>query len=227
MANALTLLVDLDGTLTDNFHGISRSIRHALAALDTAAPDDESLRQCVGPPLRGTFARLLGTDDTARVESAIAHYRERYSETGWQENSVYDGIAAAIADLAARGDRLFLCTSKPQPYAEKIVSRYGFMPHLSGVYGADLAGTLDDKATLIAHLATQEGLDLRRCIMIGDRRHDVRAARANGARAVGVLWGYGSRAELEEAGAHAIVAEPGALAEALDRLGADRVAVQI
>lgn len=215
---ARTLLVDLDGTLTDNFTGIARSIRHALAALGAPEPADEALRGCVGPPLRGSLARLLATDDAALVERAIGHYRERYAAIGWEENVVYAGMAEALAEFAATGAMLYLCTSKPQPFAERIVARFGFRPHLAGVYGADLAGTLDDKATLVAHLVACERLAACNCVMIGDCEHDVRAARANGVRAVGVLWGYGSRAELERAGADAIVAAPGEIRAALDRL---------
>ena len=218
MARGRTLLVDLDGTLTDNFAGISRSIRHALTALGLPAPEDGALRTCVGPPLRHTFARLLGTDDADVVERAIGHYRERYADLGWRENEVYAGIAGVIAELAAGGCRLYLCTSKPQPYAERIVAHFGFLPHLAGVYGADLAGTLDDKARLVAHIAGREALDARACVMIGDREHDIRAAKANGARSVGVLWGYGSRAELEGAGADALAAVPAGLAAAIASL---------
>jgi phosphoglycolate phosphatase len=209
------LLVDLDGTLTDNFTGIARSIRHALLALGAPAPPEAALRACVGPPLRASFARLLATDDPARIEAAIGHYRVRYGDVGWQENVVYPGIAEAVAGLAAAGARLFLCTSKPQPFAERIVERFGFVPHLAGVYGADLAGTLDDKAKLVAHLLGREALAAGDCVMIGDREHDVLAARANGVRAIGVLWGYGSRAELEAAGAHAVVATPAGLPAAV------------
>jgi phosphoglycolate phosphatase len=218
MERTRTLLVDLDGTLTDNFAGISRSIRHALAALGAPEPDDATLRGCVGPPLRRSLPRLLGTDDAVVVEAAIGHYRERYADVGWQENEVYAGVADAIAGLAAAGTTLYLCTSKPQPFAERIVARFGFLPYFAGVYGADLAGALDDKAALVAHLGHREALDLSSCIMVGDREHDVRAARVNGARAVGVLWGYGSRQELLRAGAHALVAAPGDLAAALDAL---------
>jgi phosphoglycolate phosphatase len=218
MIRARPLLVDLDGTLTDNFIGISRSIRHALTALGAPVPDDASLRTCVGPPLRHTFARLLGPGDPGLVEQAIRHYRERYGDLGWQENEVYAGIATAVAELAAGPCTLFLCTSKPQPYAERIVAHFGFLPHLAGVYGADLAGTLDDKAKLVAHIAEREALDPRACVMIGDREHDVRAARANGARSVGVLWGYGSREELTDAGVDALVALPSELVHALESL---------
>ncbi len=207
------LLFDLDGTLTDNFPGIARSIVYALDRLDVEAPSPAELRRFVGPPLRTTFAALLGTDEPDAIEQAIALYRERYSELGWRENVVYDGIPEALASLAASPRRLFLCTSKPEIYARRIVTLFGLGEHLDGIYGADLAGRHDDKAVLLAHLAATEGLDASRAVMIGDRSHDLRAARANGARAIGVLWGYGSAEEL--AGADALVRTPRELVEAI------------
>jgi phosphoglycolate phosphatase len=215
-----TLLIDLDGTLTDNFVGISRSIGHALAALGAPLDDLDSLRTCVGPPLRHSFARLLGDPDAAAIERAISLYRERFGDLGWAENTVYDGMVETVATLAARGHVLHLCTSKPQPYAQRIVERFGFAQHLAGVYGADLAGTLDDKSKLVAHVLSHEGLKASDCAMIGDREHDIRAARNNGVAAIGVLWGYGSRAELEAAGADAIIEFPAALFAAIARLDA-------
>lgn len=214
----ITLLVDLDGTLTDNYAGISRSICHALDRLGAATPDATELRRCVGPPLRMSFARLLATGDAALIERAIGLYRERYAELGWAENVVYTGIAEVLDTLGAAGHRLLLCTSKPQPFAERIVRRFGLAPRLEGIYGADLNGALDDKAALVAHLLARERLAGGDCVMIGDREHDVRAAKANGAAAIGVLWGYGSRVELEAAGADAVVDAPAGLARAVAAL---------
>jgi len=219
MSAIRALLVDLDGTLTDNFDGIARSIRHALQALGAAAPPDAALRGCVGPPLRQSFARLLVTDDAKTIERALAHYRERYATTGWRENVVYPGIPAMLERLAASNARMLLCTSKPQPYAERIVAHFGLAPRFSAVYGADLGGILDDKSALVADLLLREALDPDECAMIGDREHDVHAAHANGTRAIGVLWGYGTHGELMRAGADAIAADPAAVPGALAGLG--------
>jgi phosphoglycolate phosphatase len=212
------LLFDLDGTLTDNYPGITRSVVYALDRLGAAPPDAAALRLCIGPPLRESFARLLDTDDAALVEAAIALYRERYSDVGWRENIVYDGVEATLAALAGGSARLFLCTSKPEVFARRIVTLFGLSGHFAGIYGADLAGTLDDKVKLLRHLADRESVDTSRAIMIGDRAHDIRAARMNGARSVGVLWGYGSREELSAA--DAIVAAPDELPAALRALAA-------
>ena len=199
MTAAPTLLLDLDGTLSDNFAGISASIRHALAALAAAPVDDATLRGCVGPPLRETFARIIDGADDALVERAIDAYRERYGELGWQENVAYPGVGEALESLARRGARLFVCTAKAEPYARRIIAHFGFDAFIERVYGADLAGTLDDKRKLLAHLIASEGLDPRDCTMVGDRHHDIRAARSNATGAIGVLWGYGSREELADA----------------------------
>lgn len=212
------LLFDLDGTLSDNYPGITRSILHALERLGAGHPGDAALRRCMGPPLRESFAWLLDTDDPALIEQAIVHYRERYADVGWRENVVYDGIGEALTTLRGGPARMFLCTSKPEVYARRILTLFDLARHFDGIYGADLQGRFDDKVTLFAHVAATEGVVAERAIMIGDRSHDIRAARMNGARSVGVLWGYGSRDELR--GADAIASTPQELPAALATVGA-------
>jgi phosphoglycolate phosphatase len=159
----------------------------------------------------------LATDSREHVELALHHYRERYRDVGWRENLVYPGIDEALADLA-RAARVFVCTSKPEVFASRIATHFGFDAHVERVYGADLEGVFDDKRKLLAHLLVQEGLDASRSVMIGDRHHDIRAALACGTRAIGVLWGYGSAEEL--AGANALVDAPAALPSAVAALDA-------
>ena len=209
------LLFDLDGTLTDNYRGIAASIRYALARLGAPVPDDAALRLCVGPPLRETFARFLGANDADGIERAIGYYRERFSDIGWQENVIYEGIVDLLAVLVSQRQRLFLCTAKPEVFARRIVEHFGFAPHFLGIYGADLAGDFDDKAKLLRRLLTAERLDASETVMIGDRGNDVRAAHANDVCAIGVLWGYGSRKELADA--EALVVNPRSLERRLKR----------
>lgn len=212
---ASTLLFDLDGTLTDNYPGIARSIAYALGAMGVEVPSAEALRRCVGPPLRESFAWLLDTRDPALIEQAIALYRERYGDLGWRENVVYEGIGDVVESLAAAMP-VYVCTSKPEIFATRIVTLFGLSAHIERVYGADLHGAFDDKAKLLAHAARNEGFDLEHAILVGDRSHDVRAARINGARSIGVLWGYGSKEELAQA--DAIVTAPGELPGAIAKL---------
>jgi phosphoglycolate phosphatase len=214
------LFFDLDGTLTDNYAGISACIVHALSRLGIGTmPDESSLRACVGPPLRTSFGRFLETDDSESIEQAIAHYRERFETTGWQENTPYPGIADALRTLAERGHRMFVCTSKPQRYAERIIDHFELTRYFEAVYGPDLAGSLEDKRKLLAHALAERGIDAPRAVMIGDRAHDMLAARASQVIGLGVLYGYGSTEELLESGALALCESVASLSGVVDRLG--------
>ncbi len=202
------VLLDLDGTLTDPRAGIVRCLRYALARLERPCPPDDALGWCIGPPLRGTLGALLETSDRTLIERAMELYRERFAEVGLYENEVYEGIPAMLDDLGRAGRRLFVATSKPAVFAERIVRHFALDRLLAGVYGPTLDGRFDDKAELLAHLLSTERLPIANVVMVGDRHADVVAARANGVRSIGVLWGYGSREELLEAGADAVCAAP-------------------
>ncbi len=205
MTRPFALLFDLDGTLADNQRGIVNSIKHALEALGLPAPTAAELDGVVGPPLRQTFARLLPTADPARIELAVGHYRERYRERGWAENELYPGVAQALASFVQSGHTLFVCTSKPRLFATRILEHFGLARCFRGIYGPELDGRYDHKDELLGHLLNVEALDPKCCLMIGDREHDALAARAHGVASLGVLYGFGSAAELRAAGVAALV----------------------
>lgn len=207
-----TLLLDLDGTLTDPRDGIVGSMRHALVALGAPAPPDAELLRFIGPPLSHAFAELLDcARDAARVAAAIEHYRERFDARGWRENRVYAGVPELLDAARGAGWRCLVATSKPSVFAERIAVHFGLRERLDGVYGSELDGRRNEKPELLAHILAAEKLDARRSVMVGDRRHDVAGALANRVASVGVLWGYGSREELAAAGAHALCDQPAEL----------------
>lgn len=202
------LLFDLDGTLTDPKPGIVGSIRFALDQLAVSCPDDDDLAAFIGPPLRGTFATLLDTSEVSRIEEAIRLYRQRFASTGLYENRVYDGVPAMLEQATLVAAATFVATSKPALYADRIVQHFGLGHHFQNIYGAEPDGTFEDKAELLAHLLANERLSVEAAVMIGDRSADVQAAKANGLRSIGVLWGYGSEQELTGAGADLIFRTP-------------------
>ncbi|RBP05763.1 phosphoglycolate phosphatase [Roseiarcus fermentans] len=210
------LLVDLDGTLTDPAAGIVGSFRHALAAMGRPAAPAQDLAWIIGPPLRASFAEVLGGADEA--EAALAAYRARYGATGLYEASVYDGAPEALAALRASGVRLVLCTSKPIVYATRILERFDLARHFDAAYGAELDGRFDDKGELIAHILTDQGIAAGSCAMLGDRKHDVIGATRSGVPTIGALWGFGGEAELVAAGAAILCARPYDVPAALARL---------
>jgi len=215
-----SFLFDLDGTLTDPREGITRSIAYALERSGIEAPPQDDLVFAIGPPLRASLARLLGTEDREAIEIALAHYRERFATVGLFENRPYDGIAEALATIAASGALLVVATSKPHLYARRIVDHFGLGAHFSHVHGCELDGTREDKRDLIAHILSHHGIDAGGAVMIGDRGIDMGAARHHGVTAMGALWGYGSREELQAHGAQHLCASPEDLAAALARVHA-------
>jgi phosphoglycolate phosphatase len=206
------ILFDLDGTLTDSKPGIVNSTLYALRRFnetrgaDLPIPEPESLTYLVGPPLRASFAKLVGPDE---ADALLKLYRERYEPVGIFENTVYPGVVAALETLGAMGCRLFVATSKPEHYARRIVEHFDLARFFVEVHGAARDGTRAAKADIIAHLLARHQVAPAEAVMIGDREHDAIGAKANGLLgAVGALWGYGSREELELAGADPLVEQP-------------------
>ncbi len=202
----MAVFLDLDGTLMDPEVGIIACIRHALATLGVACPDRTALRQWIGPPLGSSFAELLGSGP--QVDRALTLYRDRFATLGLYENQVYPAIPGVLAQLQAQGQSLYVVTAKPRIFAEKIVAHFQLAPFLAGVYGSELNGTHAHKGDLIAHVLADLQLTATAAVMVGDRHYDIRGAQQNGVKAIGVLWGYGSQAELESAGAIALCEHP-------------------
>jgi phosphoglycolate phosphatase len=207
----MNVLLDLDGTLTDPRKGIVACIQHALRSLGHDVPEESALLRYIGPPLQTAFRELLPLDHGSESEQAIAAYRERFVAVGMFENSVYAGVPAALESLRDRGARLFVATSKPRIYAKRILDHFELSHFFEETYGSELDGRRADKGDLIAHALSSSQLDRADTAMVGDRHHDVAGALANGVRAVGVLWGYGSREELSSAGAHTLLESPSEL----------------
>jgi len=199
------LLFDLDGTLTDPAEGITKSVAHALRKRGIEVNDLATLNCFIGPPLIDSFMKYYGLDeDDAR--RAVTDYREYFVPQGMFENTVYDGIPALLADLKAGGYTLIIATSKPEPFAVKILEHFGLAHHFDRICGASLDEKRSTKADVVAYTLAQCGITSAESIMIGDRHHDVDGAHANGLAAIGVLWGYGDRAELAAAGAEFVSA---------------------
>ncbi|HET8938629.1 MAG TPA: HAD hydrolase-like protein [Polyangiales bacterium] len=196
MSAQTTVIFDLDGTLTDPREGIARSYEHALGQLGLATPSLQELARHIGPPLREVFALLLGTDDVERIEHGVTVYREHFGSVGLFENQPYAGIHAVLAQLRAAGHRLFICTTKADVYAERIVAHFELATYFERVYGPGLDGHPADKAELLARLVERESVDPTAAVMVGDRMHDMHAACKNNMRGVGVLYGFGDAQEL-------------------------------
>ena len=222
------VLLDFDGTLTDSRPGILASYAAALRALGHEPDPAVDMTYVIGPPIRDVIGHVLAhygeTPGPERVEAAVAAYRGHYRTTGLLDSVLYEGVPELLRALRDNGRRIFLATAKRTDISRDMLARFGLLHWFDGVYGSEDGGALDHKPELIAHILAREGIAAGDAVMVGDRRYDITGAHANGVRAVGALWGYGGREELEQAGADGLAESAGALTEAL--LGDDPVRVR-
>ena len=182
------VIFDLDGTLTDSAEGIVASFLHALSHIGAAVPEGDLAAQIVGPPMDDTF-RAMELGDYA--EEAIAAFRAEYANRGWAMNTLFDGIAALVADLRAAGVRLAVATSKLEPTARRILAHFDLEQHFEVIAGASPDGSRKTKVEVLAHALDQLQPLPERVLMVGDRSHDVEGAAEHGIDTVVVGWGYG------------------------------------
>ncbi len=187
------LLFDLDGTLCDPLEGATRCINHALAECGLEPVASQRVATFIGPPLDTAFESIVGSDSVTLIDLLIEKYRERYSDLGYAECHLYPGIRDALGDLHASGVPLAVCTSKRADFAERILRMFELADLFQFIDGG---GIRYPKQEQIKRLWA-EGRLPGGSIMIGDRAVDLVAAHRNGLASAGVLWGYGSTAELE------------------------------
>jgi phosphoglycolate phosphatase len=211
------ILFDLDGTLTDPAEGIIKCYQYSLGRLNVRCPPPEELAAFIGPPIRATFAEALNACDESLIEQAVTIYRERFSTVGLFENSIYEGVPEMLSALQSTGFKLFVATSKPKIYAERILIHFSLDGYFIKVHGNELNGRLDDKADLVSELISEHGLRPDETLMIGDRRHDVAAAKRNNISSLGVTYGYGSEDELMKAGVDHICHSPAEIVRLIKR----------
>lgn len=191
------ILFDLDGTLTDPFLGITRSVAYSLKSFGIEVDDLETLKPFIGPPLDVSFREYYHMDE-AQSWKAVEKYREYFSKKGLFENKVYEGMEGFLQSLLNMDMKLYVCTSKPEVFAKEILDHFSLTPYFTGIYGATLDGSLKNKGDVIAHCIKQEQLNIQDCMMIGDRQHDIVGAHQNQIPCIGVLYGYGSLEEFQE-----------------------------
>lgn len=201
------ILMDLDGTITNPKLGITKSVQYALRNFDIHVEDLDTLINFIGPPLLHSFQEFYGFSKEEAGE-AVKKYREYYSEKGLYENEEYEGIRELLTKLKDAGKTLIVATSKPEFFADKILGHFKLKDYFDDICGASLDDTRLTKEAVIRYALEKNGItDYSRVVMVGDRKHDVIGAKAVGLKSIGVLYGFGSREELELAGADEIAAD--------------------
>ena len=107
-----------------------------------------------------------------------------------------------------------MATSKRTISARRVLTHAGLDVHFAAIEGSEPDGSRPDKAAVISGALDALGVhDPGQVLMVGDREHDARGARAVATGFIGVAWGFGTPVELADAGATRIAATPAVLAE--------------
>ncbi|HFU4455994.1 TPA: HAD family hydrolase [Streptococcus suis] len=199
-----TILFDLDGTLTDSGQGILHSVAYALDQMGIDEPDLANLQRFIGPPLYESFSRFYQLNP-ADTQAAVDAFRVYFKDKGMFENQLYDGILPLLESLKQAGKTLAIATSKPEVFAKQILEYFDIAHYFDVIAGASLDSSRISKTDVISYALAQLDYDPQTTIMVGDREHDIEGAQANQLASIGVLYGYGNRQELEEAGARWII----------------------
>jgi phosphoglycolate phosphatase len=184
-----TLLFDLDGTLTDSKPGILGCLKTVFDARRISDPGP--LDRFIGPPVETWVAELL---PNARADERLElanEYRACYNREGWKNNSVYSGVREMLTALQKHEFPLYVCTSKRQDFAIRILNHFDLTSFFKAIYGDQPEFASHGKAELLRSLLNEHHIDSRHVWMIGDRIFDIDAARANGIGCIFVAWGYG------------------------------------
>ena len=199
------ILFDLDGTLTDPAIGITNSVMYALKKFGIEVNDRSELFKFIGPPLHESFEKYYGFSKMD-AKRAVDYYREYYKDKGIFENKVYDGIEDLLKLLNNKKKTILLASSKPEVFARQILKHFNLANYFTFIAGSELDGTRTAKDEVIAYaLKNCKIMDLSKAIMIGDREYDIIGAKKIGIKSLGILYGYGDRNELENAGADYIL----------------------
>ncbi|MBE5900292.1 MAG: HAD family hydrolase [Lachnospiraceae bacterium] len=201
-----TILFDLDGTLTDSGLGIVNGFEYAIQKMGGIVSDKSQLRKFVGPPLEDSFGNVLGYTQE-ETEKAIVFYKQYYLKKGVYENEVYPGIKELLKELKEQGKKLAVATSKSIRGTTIVLEHFGLRQYFDVV--ATSSEERPTKLDVIRHALSECGIsDLSHVLMVGDRKYDITVAKEIGIDCAGVLWGYGDREELENAGATFLVEKP-------------------
>lgn len=201
-------LFDLDGTIIDSSKGITNAVKYSLNILGYEIPNQEILNKFIGPPLDDSYSKYFGMDEVI-CNKAIKYFKKYYESQGMYELKIYDDLEELLSKLSKR-HKLYVATSKDEKNANKIIKNLKIDKYFNYIAGASLETGRSRKEDVIKYLLQREKENLKNneIIMVGDTKFDIIGANMNNMKSIGVLYGFGTREELENENATFIVEKP-------------------
>jgi phosphoglycolate phosphatase len=220
MPNPLKLVIfDVDGTLVDSQNIICAAMHNAFTKNRLDCPPRDKLLSIVGLSLPEAFERLGEGRAGFPVPSLVEHYKDAFfalREANAHPEVLYPGARDSVEALAARRDTLLgVATGKSQRGARAVLARHDLSAHFAVIKTADDAPSKPHPG-MVLEAMRETGIGAADTVMIGDSIYDMEMARAAGAHAIGVSWGYHAPEALRGAGAHMVVEDFSALVNAIE-----------
>jgi phosphoglycolate phosphatase len=222
------IIFDCDGTLVDSQHMICAAMQQAYADHSIACPPRETLLSIVGLSLRESFERLSAGETGFPVETMVERYKAAFfamREAQTHMEPLFPGVRETIEDFARREDLILgIATGKSQRGVRMVLGHHGLLQHFATIKTADDAPSKPHPG-MVQEAMREAGAVPGDTVVVGDTTYDIEMARAAGASAIGVTWGYHPVTELHAAGAHRVIESFSLLLPALDELWPDRATV--
>ncbi len=189
-----TIAFDLDGTLVETAPDLIGTLNLMLAERGLPPVPLASARHLVGGGARRMLehgfleagAQFDAGDMPLMVERFVELYRGRIAD----ESRPFDGVEAALDELASEGARLLICTNKRTDLSIALLDELNLLARFAAVVGPDAVTRRKPDAAHLVEAVARAGGEIGRTLMVGDSDNDVLAARAAGAAVVAVSFGY-------------------------------------
>jgi phosphoglycolate phosphatase len=212
------VIFDVDGTLVDSQGIILAAMGRAFARAGRPAPLRESALGIVGLSLPEAMAALVPEAGPEERAALVAAYKHAFAEIRAEEEAghppFYPGALDGIARLDGAGYLLGIATGKARRGLEHMLDLHDLRTRFVATQTADDAPSKPHPAMVLNCLAAT-GAEAAGCVVVGDTEYDMAMARAAGARAIGVGWGYHDRARLGRGGAEVILPDFAAVDDAV------------
>ena len=216
------IIFDLDGTLIKSEEGLYDSITYALEKSGVDPGDRKDMKRMIGPVLWESFQKFYNMS-AEEADRANAYFVEAYDKEGLYNASVYEGVEQMLETLRNAGRILLVVTAKPRDMAERVLNHTGIDKYFQAVIGPARGNKKTDKGSLLREALSflaKTGTDhfqKEQAVMVGDRMFDIQGAVETGIQSIGVLYGYGDRQELINAGATLLADTPADVVKLLCR----------
>ncbi|MFH1681611.1 MAG: HAD family hydrolase [Candidatus Eisenbacteria bacterium] len=219
MNDRALLVFDLDGTLFRGDEATVSAVWETLERIGVDRPGAREICSYFGKPIHEFHAWLRTLAPGRDIEKALAEIERREVELVPSKGRLFPGVPEVLGLFVDEGFRMAICSNGRDPYVKTVLESKGIARFFGGVRLREIEA--ENKTIMVRDLLSR--VPVRPVVVIGDRRDDVEAGRANGARTIGCAYGFGGREEI--GGADAIVdsaAEiPAAVRRVLGRAGGD------